>query len=195
MNTVGSMAPASAAVPAVVSAPRICQSSRRGHSLRSDCANSAASSAGERSDIPACCRPVAGLLLADSAGTTGGRSCMVSSEQLPPDVLKFFQDAGRKGGKRGGSIGGKRRLETMTSEERTARAKEDRGGKREGAEAEGGVMRVTQPAACFQSRRTELPCRTCGERPSVVHFPTRYVGYYCEKCCPACRQKPAAKGE
>ena len=61
------------------------------------------------------------------------------------------------------------------------------GGKREGAEAEGGVMRVTQPAACFQSRRTECP--------GVVHFPTRYVGYYCEKCCPACRQKPAAKGE
>jgi len=124
MNTVGSMAPASAAVPAVVSAPRVCQSSRRGHSLRSDCANSAASSAGERSDIPACCRPVAGLLLADPAGTTGGRSCMVSSEQLPPDVLKFFQDAGRKGGKRGGPIGGKRSLETMTSEERTARAKQ-----------------------------------------------------------------------
>ena len=48
---------------------------------------------------------------------------MVSSEQLPPDVLKFFQDAGRKGGKRGGPIGGKRSLETMTSEERTARAK------------------------------------------------------------------------
>jgi hypothetical protein len=48
---------------------------------------------------------------------------MVSSEQLPPDVMKFFQDAGRKGGKRGGPIGCKRSLETMTSEERTARAK------------------------------------------------------------------------
>jgi len=46
---------------------------------------------------------------------------MVSSEQLPPDVLKFFQDAGRKGGKRGGPIGGKRIPETRTSEERTAR--------------------------------------------------------------------------
>src|SRR5450756_2433043 len=124
MNTVGSMAPVSAAVPAVVSAPRVCQCSRRGHSLRSDCANSAASSAGERSDIPACCRPVAGLLLADPAGTTGGRSCMVSAQQFLPDVLKFFQHAGRKGGKRGGPIGGKRSPETMTSEERTARAKQ-----------------------------------------------------------------------
>jgi len=54
-------------------------------------------------------------------------------------------------------------------------------------------MRETQPAACFQSRHSELPCRTCGKHPDVVHFPTRYVGYYCEKCCPACRQKPAAK--
>jgi hypothetical protein len=122
MNTVGSMAPPSAAVEAVASAPRVCQSSRRGHSKRSGCANSAASSAG--SDIPACCRPVAGLLLADPAGTTGGRSCMVSAGQFLPDVLKFFQHAGRKGGKRGGPIGGKRSPETMTSEERTARAKQ-----------------------------------------------------------------------
>jgi hypothetical protein len=44
-------------------------------------------------------------------------------KKLPPDVLKFFQDAGRKGGKRGGPIGGKRSLETMTPAERTARAK------------------------------------------------------------------------
>jgi hypothetical protein len=90
-------------------------------------------------------------------------------------------------------IGGKRSLDTMRSEERTGRRRP--GGKREGADVEGGVMRVTQPAACFQSRRTELPCRACGECPSVVHFPTRYVGYYCEKCCPACRQKPAVEGE
>jgi len=43
--------------------------------------------------------------------------------RLPPDVLRFFQDAGRKGGAKGGRIGGKRSLETMTPEERTARAK------------------------------------------------------------------------
>src|ERR1035437_9974678 len=42
------------------------------------CATSPASSAGGRSDIPARDRPVAGLLLADPAGTTGGRFCMVS---------------------------------------------------------------------------------------------------------------------
>jgi hypothetical protein len=49
---------------------------------------------------------------------------MVSAEQFLPDVLKFFQHAERKGGKRGGPIGGKRIPETMTSEERTARAKQ-----------------------------------------------------------------------
>src|SRR5579864_948815 len=39
--------------------------------------------------------------------------------KLPPDVLEFF----RKQGARGGKIGGKRSLETMTPEQRVARAK------------------------------------------------------------------------
>ncbi len=39
--------------------------------------------------------------------------------KLPPDVLEFFRKQGAKGGK----IGGKRSLETMTPAERTARAK------------------------------------------------------------------------
>jgi uncharacterized protein YdaU (DUF1376 family) len=39
-------------------------------------------------------------------------------KKLPPEVLAFFQ----KQGSRGGKIGGKRSLETMTPEERTARA-------------------------------------------------------------------------
>jgi hypothetical protein len=47
----------------------------------------------------------------------------MKQQKLPPDVLKFFQDAGRKGGAKGGKIGGKRSLETMTPAERTARAK------------------------------------------------------------------------
>ena len=41
------------------------------------------------------------------------------SKKLPPEVLDFFKEQGRKGGK----IGGKKSLETMTPEERTARAK------------------------------------------------------------------------
>jgi hypothetical protein len=42
------------------------------------------------------------------------------AKRLPPDVLEFF----RKQGAKGGRIGGKRSLDTMTPEERTARAKE-----------------------------------------------------------------------
>lgn len=39
--------------------------------------------------------------------------------KLPREVIEFF----RKQGARGGKIGGKRSLETMTPKERTARAK------------------------------------------------------------------------
>ena len=41
------------------------------------------------------------------------------TKRLPPEVLEFFRKQGAKGGK----IGGKRSLETMTPEERSARAK------------------------------------------------------------------------
>ena len=44
---------------------------------------------------------------------------MPTVKKLPPDVLKFFKEQGAKGGR----IGGKRSLETMTAEQRTARAK------------------------------------------------------------------------
>jgi hypothetical protein len=40
-------------------------------------------------------------------------------KKLPPDVLKFFKEQGAKGGR----IGGKRALETMTPEQRTERAR------------------------------------------------------------------------
>ena len=38
-------------------------------------------------------------------------------------ISAVMREMGRKGGKIGGKIGGKRSLETMTPEERTARAK------------------------------------------------------------------------
>ena len=47
----------------------------------------------------------------------------MAKKKLPPDVLDFFRKQGAKGGKIGGKIGGKRSLETMTPEERSARAK------------------------------------------------------------------------
>ncbi len=40
-------------------------------------------------------------------------------KKLPPDVLKFFKEQGAKGGR----IGGRRSLETMTPAQRVARAK------------------------------------------------------------------------
>jgi hypothetical protein len=43
----------------------------------------------------------------------------VAKKRLPPEVLEFFRKQGAKGGK----IGGKRALQTMTPEERAARAK------------------------------------------------------------------------
>jgi hypothetical protein len=43
------------------------------------------------------------------------------------------------------------------------------------------MMGDTEPVACFQSSRTDLTCRACGERPGVIHIPTRYSGYFCEK--------------
>jgi hypothetical protein len=43
----------------------------------------------------------------------------MAKKKLPPEVLEYFRKQGAKGGK----IGGKRSLETMTPEERTARAK------------------------------------------------------------------------
>jgi hypothetical protein len=43
----------------------------------------------------------------------------VAKKRLPDDVLAFFRRTGAKGGK----IGGKRSLETMTPEERVERAK------------------------------------------------------------------------
>jgi hypothetical protein len=47
----------------------------------------------------------------------GVKMCPVM--RLPPDVLKFFKDQGAKGGR----IGGRRSLETMTPAQRVARAK------------------------------------------------------------------------
>ena len=40
------------------------------------------------------------------------------AKRLPPEVLEFFRKQGAKGGK----IGGKRSLETMTPEQRSERA-------------------------------------------------------------------------
>lgn len=60
---------------------------------------------------------------------------------LPPEVVEFFRKQG--------SIGGKRSLETMTPEERTARAKKAvaaREAKRAAAKAKGASRRTVKQA-------------------------------------------------
>ena len=59
------------------------------------------------------------------ANTRFKLECMAKRKlrKLPPDVLEFFRRQGAKGGRIGGKIGGKRSLETMTPEQRVARAK------------------------------------------------------------------------
>jgi hypothetical protein len=61
----------------------------------------------------------------------------MAKKRLPPDVLEFFRKQGAKGGK----IGGKRSLETMTPEERTARA-------------------VKASAAAVAARKAKKPAKT-----------------------------------
>jgi len=47
---------------------------------------------------------------------------------------------------------------------------------------------------CYQSRITQRLCAGCGEITKKVHIPTRYVGYYCGKCCPACSYETGHAG-
>ena len=49
------------------------------------------------------------------------------SKKLPPEVLEFFRKEGAKGGKLGGSIGGKKAAEGMTPEQRSERARKAAG--------------------------------------------------------------------
>ncbi len=47
----------------------------------------------------------------------------MARKKLPPEVLEFFRRQGAKGGKLGGSAGGKKAAAGMTAGERSARAK------------------------------------------------------------------------
>ena len=48
------------------------------------------------------------------------------------------------------------------------------------------------PDACFQALQMRYPCATCKRHPMLVHIPTAHTGFYCGKCCPACKS-PARK--
>lgn len=47
----------------------------------------------------------------------------MATKKLPPEVLDFFRKQGAKGGRLGGSEGGKKAAAGMTPEERIERAK------------------------------------------------------------------------
>ena len=48
---------------------------------------------------------------------------------------------------------------------------------------------------CYQSTFAKRICGACGRIAGPVHMPTVQVGYFCAKCCPACKVKPAEKGK
>ena len=41
---------------------------------------------------------------------------------------------------------------------------------------------------CFQSRQVNGVCDVCQELASLMHLPTRPLGFYCERHCPVCAQ-------
>jgi hypothetical protein len=52
---------------------------------------------------------------------------------------------------------------------------------------------VPHPTPCFQIGLTRHACVKCGDITTAVHLPTMQVGYYCEKCCPACNSEKPRK--
>jgi hypothetical protein len=56
-----------------------------------------------------------------------------------------------------------------------------------------GGAKSIKPATCYQVSHADRYCNMCGQQPVFIHLPTHRTGYFCEKCCPACRDKPAAQ--
>lgn len=75
---------------------------------------------------------------------------MHAMKKLPDDVLDFF----RKQGAKGGRIGGKRSLETMTAEQRTERAR------KAGVAAAAARKEKVKKAASQSRHRAASPNRT-----------------------------------
>jgi hypothetical protein len=60
----------------------------------------------------------------------------------------------------------------------------------------GGENRLMPSKRCYQLPYVHRLCSKCGRLSVSVHVPIEHVGYFCERCCPACSQKPAPpKGE
>ena len=48
---------------------------------------------------------------------------------------------------------------------------------------------------CRLSKFVHVNCDRCGGRPEVVHRPRNESGtYYCQECCPVCKQQQPIAG-
>jgi hypothetical protein len=68
-----------------------------------------------------------------------------------------------------------------------------------GGKVQPGDGLLSGPAACMRARNSGRVCDKCGDKPLVLHVPTRKAGAWCERHCPACNPagpelKPAAGG-
>lgn len=125
----------------------------------------------------------------------------MARKNLPPDILKLFQETGRKGGKLRGKEGGKAAAESMTPGGAHRAREESRGWQRKGKGEEGGQEArggevMSGIVTCSRSKFVHANCDRCGERPEVMHRPRdERDARYCENCCPACSQQPAESVE
>src|ERR1700674_5374628 len=75
------------------------------------------------------------------------------NRELPKDIMEFFQETGRMGGK----IGGKRSLETMTLDERSKRAKKAAAAASAEARRNRGRERLPAPSRKPEASRSPTP--------------------------------------
>jgi len=45
---------------------------------------------------------------------------------------------------------------------------------------------------CIRSKIVRADCDTCGQRPDMLHMPTKRRGWFCGDHCPVCSPKPTA---
>jgi hypothetical protein len=100
----------------------------------------------------------------------------MTKKALPPEVLAYFREQGAKGGK----IGGRRALETMTAAERSARAKKAGLAGVAARRAKAQATRPARPTVADPTlkRDLQLIVRRAAERPVVDARPADVIlGY------------------
>jgi hypothetical protein len=59
--------------------------------------------------------------------------------------------------------------------------------------SKGGSDSVIKQSSCLQFRLKPRQCDKCANIASTLHVPRAYSGYYCDDCCPACKDTTAVK--